>query len=497
MDTANVSGTGLERLNSAVAQDLKMLMRPAANWVPPRIVSGERVCDVVIIGGGMCGLLVHFALTSGGMRNIRILDKAPEGFEGPWVTYARMETLRSPKHLVGPAFGMASLTFRAWFTAQFGEPSWDRLDKIPRTMWMDYLRWYKKVLSIPVESEVSVDTIAPEGDLVRLTLSGPGACEPSILARKVVMATGRDGLGYPTIPRFVADLPRRYWAHSSDDIDFAPLKGKRVAIVGVGASAVENGAEAAEAGAAQVRFLIRRHEMPTINKMMGIGSFGFTSGYADLSDAWRWRFMHYSFVTQTPAPRGSTLRASRHPSVSFHFGKSIETVTERSGAASIVMADGSHYDADYLILGTGFTVDPLARDELEGAADKILLWRDVYMPPADERHGDLENFPYLSADFSFKSRDHATAPFLSNIHAFNYGATVSLGKVSGDIPGVSDGAAWLARALAANLYREDVDVHYQALKDYAKPELQGDEWTPSPWPDDETTADLPRIRAAE
>ena len=30
------------------------------------------------------------------------------------MTYARMETLRSPKQLVGPAYGMASLTFRAW-----------------------------------------------------------------------------------------------------------------------------------------------------------------------------------------------------------------------------------------------------------------------------------------------------------------------------------------------------------------------------------------------
>ena len=47
------------------------------------------------------------------------------------MTYARMETLRSPKQLTGPAYGMASLTFRAWFTAQFGEDAWEALDKIP------------------------------------------------------------------------------------------------------------------------------------------------------------------------------------------------------------------------------------------------------------------------------------------------------------------------------------------------------------------------------
>ena len=87
--------------------------------------------DAVIVGGGMCGMLVWFALQSAGMRNVRIVDCNPAGFEGPWETYARMETLRSPKHLTGPAYGMGSLTFRAWFEAQYGEAAWEELDKIP------------------------------------------------------------------------------------------------------------------------------------------------------------------------------------------------------------------------------------------------------------------------------------------------------------------------------------------------------------------------------
>ena len=55
----------------------------------------------------------------------------------------------------------------------------------------------------------------------------------------------------------------------------------------------------------------------------------------------------------------------------------------------------------------------------------------------------------------------------------------SLGKVSGDIPGISEGAAWLARAMAAKLYSEDIDVHWQGMQDYATPELLGDEWKPT------------------
>ena len=69
-----------------------------------------------------------------------------------------------------------------------------------------------------------------------------------------------------------------------------------------------------------------------------------------------------------------------------------------------------------------------------------------------------------------------TAPWLANVYCFNYGASASLGKVSGDIPGISEGAAWLARAIAATLYAEDVELHWQAMVNYSKPELDGSEW---------------------
>lgn len=57
------------------------------------------------------------------------------GKEGPWVTYARMVTLRTPKHLTGLDYGMPSLTFQAYYEARFGAEAWARLDKIPRELW--------------------------------------------------------------------------------------------------------------------------------------------------------------------------------------------------------------------------------------------------------------------------------------------------------------------------------------------------------------------------
>lgn len=472
-DSSPIDARGLGALEMRLEQDLRFLCYPGKDWVPRR----DGVTDVTIIGGGMCGMLAWFALKMGGIHNIRVLDRSPEGFEGPWLTYARMETLRSPKALTGPCYRQGALTFQAWFRAQFGSKAWEDLDKISRPMWMDYLRWYRKALDVPVENKVSVDLVEPEGELLRLHLSG--AQTGSIITRKLVFATGRDGTGEQNIPAFVEDLPRKYWAHSADEIDFAALKDKRVAVVGVGASAVDNSAEALEHGAAEVRHLARRTEMPTINKMMGIGSFGFTAGFADLSDEWRWRFMQYSFATQTPSPHGSTLRVSRHENAYFHFGKAVAWTVEENGAVRVGFADGTSYVTDFVILGTGFTVDPMSRREFGDVAGEILLWEDVYTPPEDETSADLGRFPYLNPDFSFREKTPGKAPWLKNVYCFNYGASASLGKVSGDIPGVSEGAEWLTRALASTLYSEDIESHWQGMLDYDHPELDGSEWTAS------------------
>ena len=150
--TADPDIEGLEALNRRVARELELLTLPAAPWVPERAVSGETLLDVAIIGAGMAGLAAAAAMRNIGLKVVNY-DRRPQGYEGPWATTARMETLRSPKTLTGPALGIPSLTFRAWFEAQFGSQAWDELDKIPRLMWMDYLRWFRAVLALDVRNQ--------------------------------------------------------------------------------------------------------------------------------------------------------------------------------------------------------------------------------------------------------------------------------------------------------------------------------------------------------
>ena len=420
----------------------------------------------------MAGLVLTFSLLRNGIRNIRCLDRNPEGFEGPWVTYARMETLRSPKVLTGPAAGIATLTFRAWFVAQFGSAAWDELDKIPRVMWMEYLRWYRRVLALPIENNTEVLRIRPRDGLLALDLADGG----TTLTRKVVMATGREGLGRPRIPDFVRDIPRCFWAHTADAIDFAALRDKRVVVIGASASAMDNAAEAIEHGCAELRMLIRRPDLPRINKLTGIGSAGFTHGYREMSEAWQWRTMLYSEETGPPAPRNSTLRVSRHANASFHLGSAIETMGLMEDHVSVRTSRGKTFAADFIILATGFTVETAARPEIADFADK-----SPRGPIATRRHQNWRTPNSAPSPAWVPTPIHrkapGEAPFLADIHCFNHAASLSIGKIAGDIPGISIGAAWLADGIAAEFYNRDIEAHWQILLDFDKPELFGDEWT--------------------
>lgn len=464
----------LSTLEAQLRQDLEFLELPAKSWVPPHSYQGNAVRDVVVIGAGMCGLAATAKLVLSGIDNVVAYDAAPAGREGPWVTFARMETLRSPKSLHGPALGLPQLTFRAWFTAQWGNEAWQALDKIPKDQWMDYLIWYRKVLDLPVRNNVRITAITPQDNLIALDLAG--AESGRIYTRRLVLATGRSGLGGFAVPDFLQHIDRKYWAHSADDIDFAALQGKRLAVIGAGASSMDNAATALEQGVGAVDMLIRRKQMPRINKMTGIGSQGVVHGMHQLPDAWKWKFVDYTAATQTPPPRSSTLRVSRHSNARFLLDCGIVAVKQESDGLLIDTTQGP-LRYDYLIAATGFSNNFDGRPEFAALAPHIRNWADGrYRPEMGTPRQNMLEAPDLGPAFEFRERLPGSCPLLAHIHCFNDAAMLTHGKVSGDIPAVSAGAERLVRGIAASLFAEDVASHFDNLMAYDIPELQGDEW---------------------
>ncbi|MDR6496473.1 NAD(P)-binding domain-containing protein [Paraburkholderia sp. 22099] len=472
----------LAALEARLREDLDWLELPAPSWVPARNVDARRVLDVAVIGAGMAGLAASAELRLLGIDNQRLFDQAPEGQEGPWVTYARMQTLRSPKQLSGPALRLPALTFRAWYEAQFGREKWDALYKIPRTQWMEYLRWYRRALDLPVRNDTRVDLLRPRSDgLIELDLvhepanDSRHAQRETVLARHVVLATGREGLGGAFIPAVARDLPLHLRAHSSDAIDFDALRGKRVGVVGASASAFDNAATALEAGAAQVDLFVRRDALPRINKLTGIGSPGLVHGFANLPEEWKWRFLHYSALTQAPPPRDSVLRVARFPHAKLHLSSPLTRVGHE-GDTVVVDTRRGRYALDYLIFATGFHSEIDTRDEFALIAPHVRRWRDRFEPAPELPNDDLGSSPDLDRNFALQERIAGTCPALSRIHSFNHGASLTHGKVAGDIPAISDGAQRLARAITAMLFDADRDAHYAALQAFDTAELAGDEW---------------------
>ena len=468
---------GLPALEARLGEDLQWLDLPAQPWVKPRHQEGQLLLEVAVIGGGMAGLALATELRHLGVKAV-VFDQSEEGFEGPWATTARMQTLRSPKQLSGPALGLPALTFRAWFEAQFGLAAWEQLDKIPRLQWAEYLRWYRHVLRLDVRNRHRVTRVQPRADgRVELSIDADGQAL-NVSARHVVLATGRDGLGGPWVPAVADALPREYWAHSADGLQDHWFVGKRVAVIGGGASAMDAAGTALEAGARSVDVLVRRKDLPRINKGKGAGSPGMTHGYWRLPDDWKWSIRHYLNLQQVPPPQGSTLRVSRHANARFLLGSPVESVAVQADGSLLLQTPTAHLHYDFLVFATGFRSNWALRPEFSPFAPHIKLWSDRYSAPAGQEDLELSQLPDLGPLFEFLERVPGSCPGLDRVHCFSYPAALTYGGVSGDIPAISEGAKRMAQGLAGQLFNDDIELHFEAMQAYAEPELKGDEWQP-------------------
>lgn len=464
---------GLLQLEQALRRDFKLLDYPRKDWVIPHTGSdGKKNLDVLIIGGGQGGLAVAYGLLREKVSNILVIDQNPEGFEGPWRTFARMITLRTPKHLVGLDYGLPNLTFQAWYEAQYGQSAWESMQLIPKELWADYLHWYRTFLGIPVQNHTRAGAITwnPRESRFEVPVTREGDVS-TLYARKIVLATGIDGSGQWQVPRFIRDnLSPTLYAHTRGEIDFDSLKGKRIAVLGAGASAFDNASVALETGACEVHLFFRRKSLVNINAYRWAEFVGFLNHHADLPDDRRWQFIRQIIRMGQLPPADTMARATQHENFYLHPGEPWEAVRQTGDMAQVTTPCGT-YDFDFLIIGTGFVTDLSLRPELENLYPHIALWADRYCPPPGEAHEDLARHPYLGPHFEFQEKIPGAAPYLQSIFNYTFGCLVSLGFGGASISGLKYSLPRVVTGITRQLYLDNNEAYYQSLCQYDEREF--------------------------
>ena len=237
---------------------------------------------------------------------------------------------------------------------------------VPIGQFLDYADWYVRQL-VPGISDVTVTEIkaVSGGFLVSF------ADTESVVARSVAVATGP--MAHAFVPAELSGLPSDLVSHTADHTQFDRFRGRRVAVVGAGSSALEMAALVHEAGA-EVTLVFRSPNSPLWGSRVRPAT---PVTHNKLCEGWKCPFWNTpaAFRLLPKDMRVLKARTVLGPLGAWWLKDRVEGVVEMLGATRVVDAkpDGSGLrlsldgpggkssrEFDHVIAGTGYRID-LAR----------------------------------------------------------------------------------------------------------------------------------------
>jgi FAD-dependent urate hydroxylase len=315
--------------------------------------------EVVVIGAGPFGLSISAHLDALGIDHLivgRPMDTwrahMPDGMMLKSEPYA--STIASPE-------GRQHV---AAYCESHGLDYVDRVDPLSRERFLDYADWYTKQL-VPGVRDETVTEVTPVDGGFRVTFANA----TPVFTRQVVP--------YQYIPVELAGLPAELVTHTAQYHDFDRLKGRKVAVVGAGQSALETAALLHEAGvSAQVIARAPALTWADPNPEQVTGLERIKRPVTPLCEGWRCAFFNspYAFRMLPESTRILKARQVLGPSGSWWLRERVdgivdvttgcrvrEAVARDSGVRLVLDGPGRGLvDVDHVIAGTGFRVD-LAR----------------------------------------------------------------------------------------------------------------------------------------
>lgn len=232
-------------------------------------------------------------------------------------------------------------------------------DPLSLDAYLDYAAWFQCRKRIaPLPERVDALQRQPDGTFLAILEQGD-----TITARRVVIALGFGAFGH--IPDdLLAVLPGGSFGHTRDEVDFTPLAGKRVLIIGGRQSAYEWAALLREAGTAEVA-ISHRHAAPAFAESdwswvspMVERMAGDPGWYRRLNPA-----SQQSIVDRLYAEGRLKIepwlqrRVERDGIRVFPQTRVVRCVPAGKGNVHVTFSDGSALTTDRVILATGYKVE--------------------------------------------------------------------------------------------------------------------------------------------
>jgi len=247
-------------------------------------------------------------------------------------------------------------------------------DPLPIEDFIAYGEWFQKQVAPRLDTR-QAQNVSHDGSIFELTF----ADGEKVQTKSVVLALGI-GLFFHRPEQF-AGIPRELAPHSSDLNDFSQFRGKRVAVIGKGQSALEYAALLHE-NHAEVEILTRapalifrpfawrKHIFRKLTSGPLLGLSYRIIPPTDLGDVWTARKMANPdlFRRQSREDQQALLNACARPIGAYWLERRLEGVRLRTnvsvrGAAiaktglNLELSDGTTDHVDFAVLATGYKID--------------------------------------------------------------------------------------------------------------------------------------------